>query len=169
VLAFFQGNRFLVDDLVGTVRALVSGGTTLLDLYAGVGLFSVAVAPRVPSVVAMEGDRYAVADAKANARDAGLSQVKVVSGEVLDSLRRLRLETGEAIILDPPRRGAGPGVVEAVVRREPACVVYVSCDPPTLGRDLALFQRAGFHADAMHVFDLFPDTLHLETVIRLRP
>ena len=166
-LAFFQGNRFLVDDLVGTVSGLIPAGATLLDLYAGVGLFSLAVAPQAATVMALEGDPYAVADAQVNVRAAGFDQVRVRSGDVLDSLRGLRRETGEAIVLDPSRGGAGPRVVEAIVRRQPACIVYVSCDPPTLGRDLALLQRAGFRPDAVHVFDLFPATFHLEAVIRL--
>ena len=73
------------------------------------------------------------------------------------------------MILDPPRTGAGASVVRAVAERHPACVVYVSCDPPTLGRDLAVFAKHGYSADRVSAFDLFPDTFHVETVARLTP
>ena len=72
-------------------------------------------------------------------------------------------------MLDPPRTGAGAHVVAAIVARQPEAVVYVSCDPPTLGRDLAAFARAGYRPDRLLAFDLFPDTFHLETVVRLVP
>ena len=72
-------------------------------------------------------------------------------------------------MLDPPRTGAGRGVVEAIAARRPAAVVYVSCDPPTLGRDLALFAARGYRPDAVHLFDQFPKTFHMETVVRLLP
>ena len=71
-------------------------------------------------------------------------------------------------MLDPPRTGAGPEVVDAIAARQPSCVVYVSCDPPTLGRDLARFAAHGYRPDALQLFDLFPNTFHLETVVRLR-
>ena len=76
--------------------------------------------------------------------------------------------TGERVVLDPPRTGAGPEVVALVADRKPEAVVYVSCDPPTLGRDLAAFASRGYRPDAVHLFDLFPDTFHMETVVRLR-
>lgn len=167
--AFFQGNRFLVEDLARTVAALVPAGGVAVDLYAGAGLFSLALAPQAEAVVALEGNPYAAADALANALSAGLDRVLVKRGDVLDGLRHLPVREEERIVLDPPRSGGGPRVVEAIVGRRPASVVYVSCDPPTLGRDLALFQRAGLRPDAVHLFDLFPDTFHLETVVRLTP
>jgi len=74
----------------------------------------------------------------------------------------------ERILLDPPRSGAGPAVVDRIASRSPAVIVYVSCDPPTLARDLARFAGHGYRADAVRLFDLFPDTFHLETIVRLR-
>jgi 23S rRNA (uracil1939-C5)-methyltransferase len=75
----------------------------------------------------------------------------------------------ERIVLDPPRTGAGPEVVALVADRAPSSIVYVSCDPPTLGRDLAALAARGYRPEAVHLFDLFPDTFHVETVVRLRP
>ncbi len=165
--AFFQANRFLVEDLVQTVRSLVPAGGLLLDLYAGGGLFSLSLAPGADGVVAVEGNPQAVADARANAKQAALPQLQVRHGDVGLSLDRIPVRGAERIVLDPPRTGAGQQVVESILKRRPAAVIYVSCDPPTLGRDLALFRRAGLVADRMHLFDLFPDTFHLETVVRL--
>jgi tRNA/tmRNA/rRNA uracil-C5-methylase (TrmA/RlmC/RlmD family) len=73
------------------------------------------------------------------------------------------------VVLDPPRTGLGPAIVRAVAARRPERIVYVSCDPPTLGRDLRTFAEAGYAPDAVRAFDLFPDTFHLETIVRLRP
>ncbi len=167
-LAFFQGNRYLVDELTATVRALVEPQGRVLDLYAGVGLFALALAPDSESVDAVEADALAVADARANAVTAGATNVRVRSGDVLETLSELPGSEGERVVLDPPRAGAGPKTVAAVVRRKPSIVVYVSCDPPTLGRDLAEFGRRGYRPVALHLFDLFPGTFHVETVAVLR-
>jgi 23S rRNA (uracil1939-C5)-methyltransferase len=169
VRSFFQANRFLVDDLVGEVSSLVPAGGPLLDLYAGVGLFAVPLASRAEQVLAVEGNATAVADARANAKAASCRGVRIVEGDVREALASRRPETGERVVLDPPRTGAGPEVVEAVAARRPEAVVYVSCDPATLARDLAAFRRAGYEPDAIRAFDLFPDTAHLEAVVRLRP
>jgi tRNA/tmRNA/rRNA uracil-C5-methylase (TrmA/RlmC/RlmD family) len=93
--------------------------------------------------------------------------VRVQKADVEEALRRRRPQTEERIVLDPPRTGAGPSVALLIAERRPRVVVYVSCDPPTLGRDLAVFARQGYRPDHVQAFDLFPDTYHLETVVRL--
>jgi tRNA/tmRNA/rRNA uracil-C5-methylase (TrmA/RlmC/RlmD family) len=85
------------------------------------------------------------------------------------ALSALPREDGEAVVLDPPRSGAGLDVVEILAARRPPAVVYVSCDPPTLGRDLAHFARFGYRTTSLRAFDMFPDTFHLEAVARLEP
>jgi 23S rRNA (uracil1939-C5)-methyltransferase len=168
VQSFFQGNRFLVEALARAVVDLVPPGAPVLDLYAGVGLFALPLAARGDAVTGVELSPTAHDDAEFNARRARLgASVRFVKGDVLESLRSWPRQAGERIVLDPPRAGAGPSVVAAIAAREPAAVVYVSCDPPTLGRDLAAFARAGYRPDHVQAFDLFPDTFHLETVVRL--
>jgi tRNA/tmRNA/rRNA uracil-C5-methylase (TrmA/RlmC/RlmD family) len=93
----------------------------------------------------------------------------VVESGVGEALAAAGPGRGERVVLDPPRTGAGREVVDLVAGRAPVAVVYVSCDPPTLGRDLAAFAARGYRPDAVHLFDLFPDTFHVETVVRLRP
>jgi 23S rRNA (uracil1939-C5)-methyltransferase len=167
VLSFFQGNRFLVPDLVETVLAFLPAGERILDLYAGVGLFAIPAGARGDAVRGAEQNPFAVEDARKNAQAAGLHNVRFEKGDVLGLLRGWPPVKEEAVVLDPPRTGAGVEVVRAIVAREPRAVVYVSCDPPTLGRDLKAFAEGGYGLQELRGFDLFPDTSHLEVVALL--
>lgn len=167
--SFFQGNRFLLDDLVAAVVEMTPRGGAVLDLYAGVGLFALALAAGADSVEGVELNPIAVEDARHNAERAGLSHVRFHRGDALAGLASWRVNADERIVLDPPRTGAGVELVRAIASRHPAVVVYVSCDPPTLGRDLKAFSGEGYAPDAVRAFDLFPDTFHMETVVRLVP
>jgi 23S rRNA (uracil1939-C5)-methyltransferase len=166
---FFQGNRFLVEPLARVVGDLLPPGGSLLDLYAGVGLFGLTVGRGASDVVMVEGSGLSVEDAEENARRHRPGSARVVRGDVEEVLARLPKSEGERIVLDPPRAGLTRRVVEAVHRRRPAVVIYVSCDPATLGRDLRAFAELGLEPDAVHALDLFPDTFHVETVTRLVP
>ena len=168
VRSFFQGNRFLLDDLVATVTRLIPAGGAVLDLYAGVGLFALPLAMRAERVRGIELDAGAVGDAERNIARSGLTNVTIERGDVEAALRGMGPGVDERIVLDPPRAGAGAAVVRAVARRRPLSVVYVSCDPATLARDLKEFAAEGYVASAVELFDLFPDTFHLETVVALR-
>lgn len=167
VLSFFQANRFLLDALAKEVVRGIPEGGCVLDLYGGVGLFSLALSRRADSVICVEGDPLAAEDARANAQHAGQSNVRVVRADVLGALQSEPCRKDERIVLDPPRTGLGKGVVREVALREPAAIVYVSCDPPTLGRDLALFAAAGYRTQRVTALDLFPNTFHMETVAQL--
>ena len=167
--SFFQANRFLLEPLARTVVDLVPvGDGRIVDLYAGVGLFALPLAARGErEVLAVEGAPPAAEDARWAARRNGLERVRVLTGDVAKALADLP-GAGERVVLDPPRTGAGREVVSLLAGRAPASIVYVSCDPPTLGRDLAAFLARGYRPDVVHLFDLFPDTFHMETVVRLR-
>jgi 23S rRNA (uracil1939-C5)-methyltransferase len=169
VRSFFQANRFLVEPLARTVVDLVPRGSSrVIDLYAGVGLFSLPLAARGErEVLAVEWARAAAEDARWSARRNALAQVRVVEGDVGEALAGARPEAGERILLDPPRTGLAPEVLEQLTDRDPESIVYVSCDPPTLGRDLARLGARGYRPDTVHLFDLFPDTFHMEAVVRL--
>jgi len=167
VRSFFQANRFVTSDLARWVLELTPAGGPVLDLYAGVGLFTIPLGVRGDPAQAVEASRSAVEDARENARRAGLPSLRLHQGDVAEVLGRLRAEREERIVLDPPRTGAGVPVVERVAARRPASIVYVSCDPPTLGRDLRAFAERGYRPDVVRAIDLFPDTFHLETVCRL--
>jgi 23S rRNA (uracil1939-C5)-methyltransferase len=169
VLSFFQANRALLGPLVARVRDLSRGSGPVLDLFAGVGLFALALASEAPDVIAVEQDARSAEDAEANRERAGLANVRVVRADVATALTALPPAAGERIVLDPPRSGAGPDAVRSIAARRPESIVYVSCDPPTLGRDLAAFASSGYAPERIAMFDLFPDTFHLETVVRLVP
>lgn len=168
VRSFFQGNRFLVEPLAERVRALVPAGGSSLDLFAGVGLFALVLAPRADRVVGIEASPSAVEDAVWNARAAGAGHVRFREADVAQALASWPVDPGERIVLDPPRTGAGPDLCRAIAGREPEVVAYVSCDPPTLGRDLRAFAAAGYRPQCVEAFDLFPDTFHLEALVLLR-
>jgi 23S rRNA (uracil1939-C5)-methyltransferase len=182
VLAFFQGNRFLLRDLVVHVTDRVPVGAPLLDLYAGVGLFSVAAAVRRGAMtVAIEGDKAAFDDLFANASAAGANVTAIrapVEGLRADlakpqpawpSLRRAAMAAGaptlEVVIVDPPRTGMSPGALAGVLAMTPPRLIYVSCDVATLARDARKIVDAGYAIERADAFDMFPNTPHVETVI----
>jgi 23S rRNA (uracil1939-C5)-methyltransferase len=167
VLAFFQGNRHLLTPLVTHVARQVPEEGDLLDLYAGVGLFSIAAAvARRARVTAVEGDRIAAADLEANANVAG-GAVVPIHQSVEEFLGSVRLQTGQqrTVIVDPPRTGMSREAMDGVLALRPARLIYVSCDVATLARDARRIVDAGYGVTNIEAFDMFPNTPHVETVI----
>ena len=160
---FFQVNRFLIDELVRIVTA-GRQGTLAWDLYAGVGLFSRALAKTFQHVVAVEA---AANDLSRSFKGPGRRAVEATTVEFLRSAVVQR-ERPELIVLDPPRAGVGSEVCALLARISPPEIVYVSCDPVTLARDLKLLVAAGYNIAENHLVDMFPQTFHLETVMILR-
>ena len=155
----------LVDAVMAAVRP--EPGERALDLYAGVGLFAGAMASRVSpqgSVVAVESDRRAVADARRNLHE--LPWVRLVQGSVDASIPG---EPVDLVVLDPPRSGAGEKVVRQIAGLGPRAVAYVACDPAALARDVATFAALGHVLRDLRAFDLFPMTHHVECVALLCP
>jgi 23S rRNA (uracil1939-C5)-methyltransferase len=163
--SFFQVNRFLVEELAREVVEREEGGRLAIDLFAGVGLFSIPLAKRFARVLAVESNPAAARDLETNTR--GQGSIEVRSAEVEQFLKRNK-ERPELLVLDPPRAGMTPESVERLGKLRPERITYVSCEPPTLARDLALFGKAGYDCTEVHLFDLFPQTFHMETVVRLR-
>jgi 23S rRNA (uracil1939-C5)-methyltransferase len=161
--AFFQVNRHLIDELVAVVTGGVSGEMAL-DLYAGVGLFSAVLARRIRHILSVEASQTAHGDFVQNVP----ANVKAVGARTEDYLSsRLVRKRPDLVVLDPPRTGAGKTVIRALAELGAPLVRYVSCDPATLARDLVPLLAAGYHIEEAHLFDLFPETYHLETVMLL--
>jgi 23S rRNA (uracil1939-C5)-methyltransferase len=160
---FFQVNRFLVDELVRIVTA-VRRGAVAWDLYAGVGLFSRALARAFQQVVAVEA---AANDLSRSFKGPGKRAVETTTVEFLRSAVMQR-ERPDLIVMDPPRAGVGAEACALLARISSPEIVYVSCDPVTLARDLKLLVAAGYNIAEIHMVDMFPQTFHLETVIILR-
>jgi 23S rRNA (uracil1939-C5)-methyltransferase len=168
--SFFQVNRFLVDELVGEVVRSEAEGRLAVDLFAGVGLFSVPLAARFKRVVAVESNPAATRDLEANISGHDTLSgrtIEVRTADVEQFLQKYR-ERPELVLLDPPRAGLEPGTVKHLARIAPDRITYVSCDPPTLARDLGALDKAGYEISGVDLFDLFPQTFHLESVVRLR-
>jgi 23S rRNA (uracil1939-C5)-methyltransferase len=161
--SFFQANRYLVPQLVGGVLDAVPPDGDVLDLYAGVGLFSIALAGlgRL-GIIAVEGDRASGNDLAQNARPFGASitvHLDSVEGW-LDSSRRLV----PTAIVDPPRTGISAAAMSALAKLRANRIVYVSCDPATMARDARRLLESGYRIESLRAFDLFPNTPHVETL-----
>jgi tRNA/tmRNA/rRNA uracil-C5-methylase (TrmA/RlmC/RlmD family) len=159
-----EAPRVLVETVLSLLRP--EAGERVLDLYAGVGLFTAFLADVVGPegrVVAVEGSRVACRDARANLP----SPVRVVHGPVDRVLASAYDEPFDLVVLDPPREGARHKVVAQIVDRAPRAVAYVACDPAALARDLATFVELGYSPTTVRAFDLFPMTHHVECVAHL--
>jgi 23S rRNA (uracil1939-C5)-methyltransferase len=162
--SFFQVNRFLIDPLVELVTKEHSGSLAW-DLYAGVGLFSAALASRFNQVVAVESGASSVRDLRHNLHG---KQHRIIASSTLDFLRRARKEgVPDFVLVDPPRAGLGKDVTTLLAAVRPAHITYVSCDPATLSRDLKSLLDSGYRLTRMRMVDLFPQTFHLESVATL--
>lgn len=163
--AFFQVNRWLVDELVECATGRLQGGLAW-DLFAGVGLFARKLAERFERVIAVEPAPAAMAALKHNL---GGTKATAVKATTLEFLRgAAKEERPDAIIVDPPRAGLGTETAKLLGRIGAPEMVYVSCDPATLARDLRALVAAGYAIERITLADLFPQTFHLETVVRLR-
>ena len=168
-LSFFQVNRFLVDELVRAVVAEESG-LLGLDLFAGVGLFTLPLAQRFERVVGVDSNLAAIRDLEANIQESGL-QARSANEEAEGFLARLS-EAPDLVVLDPPRGGVAPGALVRLAPIAPARITYLSCDPATLARDLSLLtgtaeRPGGYDIAEVHLFDVFPQTYHIEALVRL--
>lgn len=168
---FFQANVALVGELVDQVVGMggLSGGETVIDGYAGAGLFSLFLGPKAGSLLGIEGDPEAVRCAGINLNRAGIPQAKPIHGDVADVLRECVLSGMKAdlVVLDPPRDGCGEGVVEKAAALHPERIVYVSCNPATQARDCRLLAGYGYRLHRLQPLDMFPQTGHIEVVASL--
>jgi len=163
--AFFQVNRWLVDGLVDYVTAGQSGGLAW-DLFAGVGLFARRLAAGFKRVVAVESAPPATDALAANLEGTGGTAVRAAT---LDFLRGVDAgDRPDLVVVDPPRTGLGAEITALLGKLAAPAMVYVSCDPATLARDLRVLMGSGYAIESVTLADLFPQTFHLETVVHLR-
>jgi tRNA/tmRNA/rRNA uracil-C5-methylase (TrmA/RlmC/RlmD family) len=172
---FWQIHRSAPETLVGAVReflhdgGFLEAGAAVADLYAGAGLFTAPLADAVGvtgSVLSVEGAPGASRDARKNLH--GAAQVEIVQGRV-ERILRQRPRNFDALVLDPPRAGAGKAVVNQLMAASPRAIAYVSCDPASFARDIGYFRQGGWGIAQLRAFDLYPHTHHLETVALLTP
>jgi 23S rRNA (uracil1939-C5)-methyltransferase len=176
-LSFFQVNRFLIADLLKTVTAGAKGQLAL-DMYAGVGFFTLPLARAFEKVVSVDANLAATRDLYANAESAGVS-VTTHNEHAEDFLKKTK-EKPDFVVLDPPRTGLGAATAARLAELGAQEIAYLSCDPSTLARDLAVLTNSQrkpkeisapsvrYELSDMHFFDLFPQTYHIEAMVRLR-
>ena len=164
--SFFQVNTKQAERLVdlALARLNLSGREMLVDAYAGVGTFAVLLASSAKGVIAIEESASAVKDAEVNV--AGLPNVRLVQGRTEEVLAQLT-ETVDAVLLDPPRTGCHEDALRALAEKEVARVVYVSCEPATLARDLRFLCQQGYELLEVQPIDMFPHTYHIEAIATL--
>ena len=164
--SFFQVNTRQAERMLELVceRLRLTGQETVVDAYAGVGVFAVAASERARRVIAIEESHAAAEDAAVNA--AGIPNLEYVEGKTEHVLSSLD-ETPDAVILDPPRSGCHADALEALLGLAPPRVVYVSCDPKSLARDLAILVEGGYGLESVEPIDMFPHTHHVECVATL--
>jgi tRNA/tmRNA/rRNA uracil-C5-methylase (TrmA/RlmC/RlmD family) len=172
--SFFQNNFFLLPKLVETVRAFLQAGGSrhLIDLYCGVGFFGIEAADAVDSFVGVEYDQLAIKAARQNVTVRGIANGEFIAAkveEVLPELLQKFSPEKTAVILDPPRKGCWPETLELLRQTRPAQVIYVSCHPATMARDLNILCADGvFELSRVQPLDMFPQTQHVECVADLR-
>jgi 23S rRNA (uracil1939-C5)-methyltransferase len=164
--SFFQASRFLTLELVTSVTGEERGGLAL-DLFAGVGLFSLPLARRFHSVVAAEANFISASDLKANAEANSLPNLRAAGESTYNFLRRFAQTEPDLVVLDPPRAGVDAGSLKLLAALRSRKIHYLSCSPPTLARDLDFLLGHAYRLDCIELFDLFPQTYHIEALAKL--
>jgi len=162
--SFFQVNRWLVDSLVERVAG-AQRGELVWDLYAGVGLFARRLSESFERVIAVESAPASIVALRDNLKD---RHAEAIRAETLSFLRRQGAERPDLVVVDPPRTGLGAETTAQLARIGAPAIVYVSCDPATLARDLHALTTSSYVIESIALVDLFPQTFHLETVVELR-
>ncbi len=161
--SFFQVNRYLIDEMVSVVTGDATGDIAL-DLYAGVGLFSASLAPGFRHTFGVEASHTSHVDFMHNVP----MNVKAVGAPAGDYLKSRPVRgRPDLVVMDPPRTGAGKAVIRSLVELGAPRMRYVSCDPSTLARDIVPLIASGYRIEGAHLFDLFPETFHIESVLLL--
>jgi 23S rRNA (uracil1939-C5)-methyltransferase len=169
--AFFQTNVGAARELVRLVKEGTAHAGRVLDLYAGTGLFALTIAQAGAAVVAVEEHRQAIEDLQANIafNRVARARLRPVCARVEDALGRVVRDRWDAVVLDPPRSGCAPAVVDGVFCRiRPERAVYVSCNPEALAADVRTITACGYRISSVQAVDMFPHTEHIETVVTFR-
>jgi 23S rRNA (uracil1939-C5)-methyltransferase len=167
--SFFQGNQYLIEPLI-EIATKDAGGATALDLYCGVGLFTLPLARKFEKVVGVEANERAVEFANKNVENARVENAQIYAENVSDWLTENSqdFQKIDFVLLDPPRAGTEKETIENLLQMSPKQIAYVSCDPSTLARDLRVLCENEYSIESVTAVDLFPQTHHVETVVRLK-
>lgn len=169
--SFYQVNHDQAELLYAKAVELADlhGTETVLDLYCGTGTITLALSRKAGRAIGVEVVPEAIEDAKENAARNGVENVDFFCADAAEAAEKMCADGArlDVIVVDPPRKGLAPEVIDAMVTMAPARIVYVSCDPATLARDVKLFSQRGYSLTHAEAFDLFPRTFHVESVVLL--
>jgi 23S rRNA (uracil1939-C5)-methyltransferase len=165
--SFFQTNSSAAEGLLRELGGIAPAVDTLLDLYCGVGTLGLGLADRCRTLVGIDSVESAVGDARRNAARNGIGHARFETATAEGWLARAQEIRPDAVVIDPPRVGMHPKALAGLIRLFPGTILYVSCNPATLARDLGPLIEAGYTATRMRILDLFPHTPHVETILRL--
>ena len=169
--SFYQVNRAQAERLYGVARdyARLTGDETLIDLYCGTGTIGLSMAKDCKNLIGVEIIPEAIENAKKNATRNGITNARFICADATEAAAKLKGEgiTPDVVIVDPPRKGLTPDLIDTIAQMAPTRVVYVSCDPATLARDLAIFNEKNYSVKEITPVDLFPRTSHCESVCKL--
>lgn len=170
-LSFYQVNRDQAERLYNKAMeyAAVSSKDILIDLYCGTGTIGLTMAKKAKKLIGVEIVEQAVEDAKRNAKLNNITNAEFICSDAKDAARIIiqKKQNPTVVILDPPRKGCDNITIKTVINMNPRRIVYISCDPATLARDLKTFSQSGYEAKEIAPFDMFPRTRHVETVVLL--
>ncbi|MFP6563197.1 MAG: class I SAM-dependent RNA methyltransferase [Myxococcota bacterium] len=165
---FVQGNAYFFEDLVRAVlRSAAPEGSEaglVIEFHSGAGFFTLPLSRRFDKVIAVEANRRAVSDLEANCVTAGIENIEVVASPAADAIKRLASHAPNCVVVDPPRTGLERDVADGISKLGADRIVYLSCDPATLARDLARMMDRGYRLASLEGFDLFPQTPHVEAL-----
>ena len=169
--SFYQINHAQAQNLYNCAVSLagLTGTETVLDLYCGTGTITLCLASRAKKVIGAEIVPEAIADANENALRNDIENASFICADAFKAAAQLE-QSGlkpDVVVVDPPRKGLAPEVIEIICSMSPKRIVYVSCDPATLARDIKLFSSYGYLAEHVEAFDMFPRTPHIESVCLL--
>lgn len=169
--SFAQIHSELIEPLIDTVRTFAQPTSleSVLELYCGIGTFGIFMAREASALTGFDENEVAIGDASYNAIQQGLTNCRFTAKPVARAVRDMVNEkkTFDCVVMDPPREGLDRKTLESLIRLNPSRIVYVSCDPATLARDLKILADSGFRPGRLQPIDLFPQTYHLETVAEL--
>jgi len=165
---FFQNNYWITKKMLDHVyeELNLEGKEVVLDLYSGIGTFSIRIARGARKVIAVESNRVAIKAGRANANINRVRNIRFIESDVGDFLNSAE-EKIDKVVLDPPREGAGINVIKRLLDLKPTRIIYISCEPSTLARDLRTLVEGGYRIEKIQPFDMFPHTFHIETVVTL--
>lgn len=168
---FFQVNWEQNKNIIKSLLDLseLEGNERIFDLYSGIGNFSLPLAKRAEKIIGIESGYSAVEDARKNAEENGINNIEFICDDVRKGLKGLleKKEKADLIVLDPPRAGATRKIIDRVIALSPEKILYVSCNPTTLARDIEMFHEGGYSLNRLQPIDMFPHTYHIETIAEM--